>query len=269
MPITASGALTTVFCAVWHQDEDRHDLLRSHVACLEAQTVPVEVVYVFDAGDEPPPGLPGVHAVADHALHIYQAWNVATQVARTRFVMNLNLDDRLAPDAVELLQLAATANEAGVVGADWEITFDRETTDAVAPTRLASTLPYDPSWPPRPGVRRRLGSGTAESNTLGVGTLWRRDLHDVVPYPWRFEDGAPIRSVGDTVWWRVVDRAMRATAVRLPLVVGNYHSHPADQAEFRLPDERDRIGDPIDIAPYPLDGIAVRRPDTRPTEGRL
>ena len=66
--------------------------------------MPHEVVYVFDEGDAAPDWLAGSKVSASEALTIYQAWNVALSLVRTPFVMNLNLDDRLAPNAIELLQ---------------------------------------------------------------------------------------------------------------------------------------------------------------------
>jgi hypothetical protein len=40
--------------------------------------------------------------------------------------------------------------------------------------------------------------------------------------------------IGDALWWqRVIDAGKRV--LRLPFVVGRYHSHPGDQAEFRSP----------------------------------
>jgi hypothetical protein len=47
----------TVFCAVWHQDPRRHDLLRAHRENLRRQSRAVEVMYVFDGGDAPPDSL--------------------------------------------------------------------------------------------------------------------------------------------------------------------------------------------------------------------
>lgn len=97
-------ARTSVICAVWHGDPDRHRLLEGHLASLANQTVAVEPVYIFDGRDEPPASLPGHKVVAHENLSIYQAWNVGLAMVSTPFVMNLNLDDRLAPNAVELLE---------------------------------------------------------------------------------------------------------------------------------------------------------------------
>ena len=46
---------TSMICAVWSGDPNRHELLRGHVENLARQTAPIESIYVFDAGDEPPP----------------------------------------------------------------------------------------------------------------------------------------------------------------------------------------------------------------------
>ncbi len=226
-----------MFCAVWSGDPARHELLRDHVACLEKQSVPVETVYVFDSGDTPPDWLAGTVVASPAPLTIYQAWNLAVQHATTEHVLNLNLDDRLAPDAIETMESFARANDAALISGDWAVRYSQEDTDAVVPTYPAHRLPFDPQWPPPVGTPTRLGSGTGERGTLGPATLWRRDLHESAPYPWQFADGSPIRIVGDLAWWTIVRQHLNAPVVRLPLVIGHYHSHPADQAEFRSADE--------------------------------
>jgi len=252
------SARTAVFCAVWSGDPDRGRLLRGHADSLRSQTVPVEIVYVFDDGDPPPAGLDGRAVVSSTPLTIYQAWNVAVQHCSTDYVMNLNLDDRLAPDAIEVMQEFAEANRAGLVAGDWQIKYSQAETDDVKETFRAATLPFDPTWPPAAGTTTRLGSGTGERGTLGPATLWRRDLHTKAPYPWQFASGAPIRIVGDLAWWTIVRQHLNVPVVRIPSVIGNYHSHPADQAEFRGIDEHHLLSNEgIQMGWYPLDDIAL------------
>lgn len=257
--VAPEHATTTVYCAVWHADPDRHELLRSHQRSLQVQTADVAALYVFDAGDEPPDWLEGEVAVAQEPLTIYQAWNVATQLARTELVMNLNLDDRLVPGAVQVLQDAIRANEAALVGGEWRVCFDQAATDAAHDTgsalQAATELPFTPQWPPTPPREVRLGSGTGDRGTRGPGTIWRRELHDRMPYPHAFSDGAPILSVGDTAWWLLVLQYLEGTAVRVPVVVGHYHSHPGDQAEFRVTDEVGRLEGGVKRGNHPLDRV--------------
>lgn len=227
-------AKTTVICAAWHGDERRAELLRGHAASLDRQSRPVERVYVFDAGDAPPEGLAGKVLTSREPLSIYEAWNLALSVVRTPYVMNLNLDDRLAGDAVEKLESTLERENATLVGGDWRICYDQASTDATEPCAEASSLPFVPDWPPRAGTVTRLGSGTGERNTLGPATLWRADAHRLFPrYPHRFGDGAPIRTIGDAVWWLLLTEVGKKRITRLAAVIGNYHSHPAEQAEFR------------------------------------
>jgi hypothetical protein len=45
-------------------------------------------------------------------------------------------------------------------------------------------------------------------------------------------DGTLIRTIGDQIWWLMLaDRDK--TIIRCPMIIGNYHSHPSSQAEFR------------------------------------
>jgi hypothetical protein len=235
-------ARTSVICAVWHGDVNRHRLLEAHAANLAKQTVPVELIYIFDGRDEPPASLPGRKVVVHENMSIYQAWNVGLAMVGTTFVMNLNLDDRLAVDAVEHLENALIREGAAIVGGDWKICYSQPQTDDVARCFPAGELPFEPQWPPPPGTRTRLGSGTGERGTLGPATLWRMDAHIGAPrYPWRFPDGTVVKTIGDLCWWTVLTQHLKKKVVRLTDVIGNYHSHPGEQAEFRGPSNEEAL----------------------------
>lgn len=234
---------TTVFCAVWHKDPKRFERLKGHQACLDAQAVPVDRVYVFDGGDQPPEWLKGRIVSFSQPLDLYEAWNVALSVVRTPYVMNLNLDDRLNREAVAVFEQVLDQG-ADLVGGDWQICFSQEETDATGPSLESAKVPFRPEWPPRPGRPTRLGSGTGERGTYGPACAWRMALHEVLPrYPWRFKDGSPIRIIGDSVWWRLLSQQGKVLK-RVPAVLGRYHSHPEDQAEFRNPasSEEEKLG---------------------------
>ena len=96
------------------------ELLRGHAANLARQSVAVEPVYVFDGGDPIPSWVRGRAVSLGENLTIYQAWNVALSLVVTPGVMNLNLDDRLAPDAAEVLEREMLAAGAIAAGGDWE-----------------------------------------------------------------------------------------------------------------------------------------------------
>jgi FkbM family methyltransferase len=236
---------TSVICAVWHGDPDRHELLRGHVENLAHQTAQVEPIYVFDNGDVPPSWLEARAVAVKEPLTIYQAWNVALSLVSTPLVMNLNLDDRLAPDAVQILEMELWKNGAVAAGGDWRVCYSQNETDAVTSCHPASDVPFIPDWPPLPGTRTRLGSGTGERGTYGPATLWRMEAHLGAPrYPWRFQDGSLVKTSADLAWWRLLQTNPNFRIVALPLIIGNYHSHPESQAEFRVPDERPLMIDP-------------------------
>lgn len=225
---------TSVICAVWHQDPDRLSLLRGHQANLAAQTVPVEPIYVFDGNDQPPPDLTGTVLISREPLTIYEAWNLALLRVKTPYVMNLNLDDRLAFDAVAHLE-AVMQKGADLVGGDWKICYTQNDTDAVGSCQPAQNLAFVELWPPTPGTITRLGSGTGDRGTLGPATMWSMALHAELPrYPWKFADDTLIKTIGDLVWWRLVEQ-MGQTITRCPDIIGHYYSHPNAQAEFRNP----------------------------------
>ncbi|HTT03807.1 MAG TPA: FkbM family methyltransferase [Steroidobacteraceae bacterium] len=225
-------ARTSVVCAVWHGDPERSRLLDGHAANLARQSVTVEPIYVFDGADEPPRPLPGRTVVVHEPLSIYQAWNIALAMVRTPFVMNLNLDDRLAPNAVEQLENALLREGAALAAGDWRVCYSQQQTDAVEDCFPADRVPFVRDWPPPHGTDTRLG--TDQRGTLGPATLWRMDAHIGAPrYPWRLADGTVLKVAGDVGWWQVLTQHLKKKVVRLPQIIGNYHSHPATQAEFR------------------------------------
>lgn len=169
--MTSPVAGVTVFCAVWHGDAARRSLVRAHRENLRRQSVPVDVVYVFDGGDTAPEGLEAGIVSTSEPLSIYQAWNLALAAVKTPLVMNLNLDDRLAPDAVEKLIAHLEASGAALVGGDWRICYSQDMTDAVTPCLPADDVPFSLQCPPARQTPRRLGSGTGERLTMGPATL--------------------------------------------------------------------------------------------------
>ena len=44
-----------------------------------------------------------------------------------------------------------------------------------------------------------------------------------------------MKVIGDMCWWRLVTQHLQKKAVRIADIIGNYHSHPGSQAEFRGP----------------------------------
>ena len=95
-------------------------------------------------------------------------------------------------------------------------------------------LPVVPAWPPDSKTLARMGSGDGGRGTLGPACQWRMAAHLQYPrYPWRFNDGTLIRSAADAIWWELIASRMKKTLKRIPLIIGNYFSHPDSQAKFR------------------------------------
>jgi hypothetical protein len=227
--------IVTVICAVWHQQQDKESLLRGHMENLRRQTLPPRVIYVFDSGDAAPPWLAGTTIAVSDPLTIYQAWNIALANVRTPLVMNLNVDDRLAPDAIAVLaRTFEPDSDVFLVGGDWKICFSEGECDDVRPVFPLRDLPFYPEWPPAPGRTVRLGSGDGARGTHGPACMWRLEAHRRMPrYPYRFADGSYIRIIADALWWHAIEHYMGKKILRLPLIIGNYRSAPSSQAEFR------------------------------------
>jgi hypothetical protein len=226
----------SAICAVWHKDPNRLALLRGHRDNLARQSMKVEPIYVFDGGDELPTWLDARAISVREDLTIFQAWNAALALVSTPLVMNLNLDDRLAPDAVEILERELSRAGAVAVGGDWKVCYSQAETDDVEPCCLSERVPFSPEWPPRPGSFRRLVCGTHNFGSLGPAALWRMEAHVAVPrYPWRFAEGTLVRYAGDLAWLQTLSSVAGGKVACVPMIIGNYHSHPSDQAEFRKP----------------------------------
>jgi hypothetical protein len=195
----------TVICAVWSKDARRRALVRSHRENLLRQSRPVHAIYVFDGGDTPPDGLDAETIVSSQDLTIYQAWNLALARVTT------------------------------------PLCYSQDETDAVRPCHPAAELGFSGTCPPGIEPDRRLGSGTGERLTFGPAVMWKMAAHINVPrYPWRLNDGTPIRTVADGAFWSILAH-LGAKLSRLPQVIGNYHFHPQEQAEYRHPEDLGKI----------------------------
>ena len=142
--------LVGVFCAVWHRQRNKLELLQSHYRNLRQQSLQVRIIYIFDNGDTPPDWLDADCYVFSEPLSIYEAWSAAVAFNTAFYVMNLNLDDRLAVNAVELLVGAACASSAALVGGEWLVCFDEEHLDQPFKAPLLLATEFVPDWPPRP-----------------------------------------------------------------------------------------------------------------------
>lgn len=235
---------TTVICALWHRDPKMWSLIDGHRENLDKQSVDHRRIYIIDGTPhiEWKRTIDGLVIVVGKPLTIYQAWNAALSIVDTEYVMNLNLDDRLYPDAIELMEDTLDKEKSFLVGGDWRLCHSQDETDDIFRECGELEYPVCETWPPKIQARERLGSGDGTRGTFGPSTMWRMDSHryaECYRYPWRFHDGSLIKSAGDAAWWGIMaHRGMKLS--RLPLMIGNYHSHAGEQAEFRE-DARDEM----------------------------
>jgi|APCry1669189034_1035192.scaffolds.fasta_scaffold10483_3 hypothetical protein len=241
---------TSVICAVYSKDPDRFALLEKHYQNLKQQTVDVQPIYIFEDGDCPPESINGDFIIFNKPLTIYEAWNLGLSACRTPLAMNLNLDDRLHNDAIELLEREIFNSGADLIGGDWKICFSQSEVDDTRVCYPSESIPFLPGWPPSKGFLTRLGSGTGERGTYGPATMWKVEAHIGFPrYPYRTTDDYRIQGVSDSIWWNILKNQLNKKIVRVPTIIGNYHSHPDSQAEFRYGGEWEMLKDKI-ISPY-------------------
>lgn len=220
----------TVFCAVWSGDKERMELLEGHSNCLISQKNAPFPFYIFDNNDIPKNFvLP--HIVSKDPLSIYEAWNIAIILSPSEYVMNLNLDDRLFNDTVSVLMEFLEKADADLVGGEWLIDFEPPLRDIEHLRVDIGDTVFLPNWPPTKTEKLRLGSGTRERGTFGPSTMWRKSRTGF-GYPNRFLNGETIKSIGDALFWHSLQKKGRKL-VKIPKIIGVYHSAPASQAEFR------------------------------------
>lgn len=241
-------AKTTVICAVWCGDKERSELLKLQRSNLDRQSVEHDRIYVFDGDDHMDTGFLRRNDTVirvDQKLTIFQAWNVALSLVQTDYVMNMSLDDRLYGDAIEEMERTLEIEQSFMVGGEWAIRFDRWEVEKVLDRCQDLKLPLAMEWPPNPSdtTVKKLGSGDGSRGTYGPAVMWRMSAHNLAKcsrFPFRFYDGSLIRSAGDAAWSTIIRDANLKTS-RIPLVIGNYHSHSGDQAEFRVSGEIEKL----------------------------
>ncbi|AUQ75732.1 hypothetical protein [Phaeobacter piscinae] len=231
--------LVTVFCAVWHKQPNKLELLRSHWENLKAQSIPVEPCYIFDNGDVAPDWLEAPWHSFDAPLTIYEAWSAATALAQTNYIMNLNMDDRLATNAVQTMVATAAATKSALVGGEWLVSFDESHLEQDFVVEDLWKTNFIADWPPKAQADLRLGSGTGERGTYGPATLW--NLKQVGQwYPSYFGNQMPIKSIGDSIFWQMLANK-KCKITRIPMIVGRYYSDEDSQAEFRPHQDNDHL----------------------------
>jgi tetratricopeptide (TPR) repeat protein len=242
----SKDAVATLFCAVYHRDENRYALIEEHLENIKLQSLPVEPIYVFEAGDQPSSAAKPYAIVSPSRLSIYQAWYMAMEHSNKKLLINLNLDDRLCPDAVARMSSYFDSDDVMLVGGEWVIANQIAKSDQLRNISIRETY-FDPAWPPktcsftRSGEKLRLGSGTGERGTYGPATMFRRSLLEELPYPLKFGNGDLVESIADSLWWSLIKRKYPGGAIRIPEVVGIYHSDPSSQAEFRVTNEWEKL----------------------------
>ena len=236
----------TLFCAVYHRDENRHALIEEHLDNIKSQSLPVKPIYVFEAGDKPSSIAKPFSIASPNRLTIYQAWHMAMENSNTELLINLNLDDRLVPNAVALMSDYFENEDVMLVGGEW-IICDQIATPAQLQNISMKQTYFNPSWPPEKSLytslekKLRLGSGTGERGTYGPSSMFRRKLLKELLYPLKFGNGDLVESIGDTIWWNSIKQKYPGGTIRIPEVVGIYYSNPSTQAEFRVTNEHQKF----------------------------
>ena len=147
---------------------------------------------------------------------VYKAWNRGIQAASGKYITNANTDDRLRPDAIQILADELERNpEIGLVYADFFIT-GYENMDFYGHIRSGYSIKPDYS----PGI---MLSGCH----MGPQPMWRRSVHDEIGY---FNDS--FASAGDYEFWCRL--AIRHPMKHIQDFLGLYLHNPSGIANSNL-----------------------------------
>lgn len=225
----------TVFCSVWSKQKNKDILLKAHIKNLKSLNYTVEILYIFDSCDTPPDWFDENFYIIDTKTTIYNAWAIASKLVKTRYILNLNLDDRLSTDSIDILLGALIDNDAALSSGEWLISFVEPLNFSPFHSFDYSITSFQNEWPPKPMNLIRLGSGTGERGTFGPATIW--DLEKVGnDYPFKFDSGKDILSIGDSIFWSTL-KFRNFKMARINKIIGIYYSNPDEQAEFRFDNE--------------------------------
>ena len=126
-----------------------------------------------------------VYIRTDRRETVYQAWNRGALAARGAYLTNANTDDRLRPDALELLAGELDANPAvALVYADFFITGHENMTFS---DHIRTGYSIKPDYDPRIMLH---------GCHMGPQPMWRRSLHDEIGY---FDE--TLVTAGDYEFW--------------------------------------------------------------------
>ena len=209
-PSSSQKAKSTIFCAVYSKDPSRYRLIEEHFENILRVNSGPQPLYVFEDNDFVPDFVKPYAVVLNKAVTIYEAWRVATHICQTKFIGNLNLDDRFTDGGFEAMESALERSNFDLVGGEWLIDikdFSETKKGELTCTFDLSNYRRIQAWPPE-------------------------KRHDQIDYPTRFQNGQKILSMGDSCFWTKLARGGYRIG-RLPALVGVYNSDPLNQAEFR------------------------------------
>ena len=149
-----------------------------------------------------------VYLRTDERETVYQAWNRGIRMARGRFITNANTDDRLRPDALEMLAgVLELQPECAVVYGDFHITgCENQTFGEHVRTGYSVKPDFDAAI---------MLSGCH----MGPQPMWRRSLHEELGY---FDED--LKAAGDYEFWCRV--ATCHEMLHLPEFLGVYLHNP-------------------------------------------
>lgn len=162
--------------------------------------------------------LPYITLITSLREPLYTAWNRGIQLAAGRYITNANVDDRLRPDALEIMaQYLDEHPDAGLVCGDSYVTTTENATWQ-SPYELCQEAPYAAGRlnfpPPDPAV-------LLQQCVTGNNPMWRRKLHETAGL---FDESYLV--AGD------YEFALRLAAHKVPMhkiddVLGLFYWHPS------------------------------------------
>ncbi len=147
---------------------------------------------------------------------LYQAWNRGIKMAKGKYITNANTDDRLRPDAYEIMSQVLEDNEnIALVYTDYFITpFENQTFKNHIRSGYCRRPDYSPSI-------------MLAGCHMGPQPMWRKSIHDIIGY---FNES--YRSAGDYEFWCRI--GTHFPMKHIPLFLGLYLHNSSGIANSNL-----------------------------------
>jgi len=152
---------------------------------------------------------PNIEYIPQNKSGLYNAWNIEIAASKSKYLTNLNTDDRLSQNALEMMAETLDKNPGvAVVYGDSYVT--KKANETFKKNSSQGKRLHNPAY-----SHKKL----LISCILGPHPMWRRELHNTLGY---FDESYKL--IGDYEFWLRV--AEKYKMLRTPKIIGLYYCNP-------------------------------------------